>query len=67
MIKLDPMIKLAIVVAIGVTITMMFGVGKPNDKDKLLIINKSQTNAAPLHNTAKIGGFPLDNYVALEK
>ncbi len=67
MIRLDPMIKLAIVVAIGITITMALGVGKPNEQDKLLIINKSQANAAHLSGTMKVGGFPLENYLALEK
>lgn len=67
MIRLDPMIKLAIVVAIGITITMFLGVGKPNEHDKLLIINKSQANTAQQPDTMKVGGFPLDKYLALEK
>ena len=67
MIKLDPMIKLAIVVAIGISITMALGVGKPNEQDKLLIINKSQANSAHLADTTKVGGFPLEHYLALEK
>ena len=67
MIRIDPMIKLAIIVAIGITITMALGVGHPNDQDKLLIINKSQANSAHLPNTVKVGGFPLENYLALEK
>ena len=67
MIRIDPMIKLAIVVAIGITITMLFGVGKPNDQDKLLIINKSQASSAHLPATVKVGGFPLENYLAIEK
>jgi hypothetical protein len=61
------MTKLAIIVAIGITITMLLGIGNPNDKDKLLIINKSQANSAHLSKTAKVGGFPLDSYLALEK
>ena len=67
MIRLDPMIKLAIVVAIGITITMSLGVGKPNEQDKLLIINKSQTNTAHLPDAVRVGGFPLDTYLKLEK
>ena len=67
MIKLDPMIKLAIVVAIGITITMLFGVGKPNEQDKLSIINKSQANTAHLPDVVKVGGIPLDKYLALEE
>ncbi|WP_455210626.1 hypothetical protein [Kaarinaea lacus] len=67
MIRIDPMIKLAIVVAIGITITMSLGVGKPNEQDKLLIINKSQANAAHLTDAVKVGGFPLDNYLEIEK
>ena len=67
MIKLDPMIKLAIVVAIGITITMALGVGNPNDQDKLLIINKSQSNSAHHPSVMTVGGYPLDNYLAMEK
>jgi hypothetical protein len=68
MIKLDPMIKLAILVAIGITITMALGVGKPDEQNKLMIINKSQTNTEHLLPKAmKTGGFPLESYLALEK
>jgi hypothetical protein len=67
MIRIDPIIKLAIVVAIGITITMVLGIGNPNDHDKLLIINKSQANSAHLPSTVKVGGFPLENYLAMEK
>lgn len=71
MIKLDPMIKLAILVAIGITVTMLFGIGKPDEQIKLTIINKSQTNvnlprANPLQ-AREPGGFQLENYVALDK
>jgi hypothetical protein len=61
------MFKLAIVVAIGITITMVLGVGNPNDQDKLLIINKSQANSVHLPDTVKVGGFPLESYLTLEK
>ena len=49
MLRLDPMIKLSIIVAFGVAVTMLMGVGKPNAQDKLAIINKTQLNrvAAP--------------------
>ena len=67
MIRLDPIIKLAILVAIGITITMVLGVGNPNEKDKLLIINKSQANSVQLTGSVKVGGFPLENYLAMEK
>lgn len=43
MVRLDPMIKLAVVVAFGVAATMLLGVGKPTERDKLVVINKSQT------------------------
>lgn len=67
MIKLDPMIKLAILVAIGITVTMALGVGNPDEQNKLMIINKSQTNTQSLSKTVKIGGFPLDSYLKMKK
>jgi hypothetical protein len=67
MIKLDPIFKLAMLVAIGITITMLLGVGKPDEQNKLMIINKSQSNAGNVSKAMKIGGFPLDNYLTLEK
>lgn len=65
MIKIDPMIKLAVIVAIGVTITMLSGVGQPNERDKLAVINKSQTNLGQVHvpQVIKAGNiFSLDTY-----
>ena len=65
MIRLDPMIKLAIIVAIGITISMMLGVGQPNERDKLAVINKSQLNLGHGHapQVIKTGNvFSLDNY-----
>jgi hypothetical protein len=61
------MMKLAILVAIGITITMVLGVGKPDEQNKLMIINKSQINSEQLHKVTKLGGFPLEHYLALEK
>jgi len=59
------MIKLAIIVAIGVTITMLLGVGQPNERDRLAVINKSQLNLGHSHprQVIKAGNiFSLDNY-----
>jgi hypothetical protein len=67
MIKLDPMIKLAILVAIGISITMALGVGNPDEQNKLMIINKSQINPQTLPKTVKTGGFSLDSYLTMEK
>jgi hypothetical protein len=61
--RLDPVIKLAIVVALGITITMLMGVGQPSARDKLAVINNSQLNAghAPRAiNTRNV--LSLDNY-----
>jgi hypothetical protein len=65
MFRLDPMIKLAIIVAIGITITMLLGVGQPSERDKLAVINKSQINLGHGHapQALKTGNvFSLENY-----
>ena len=67
MFRVDPMIKLAIVVAMGITITMLLGVGTPDEQNKLMIIHKSQSNSVHLPKVARTGGFPLENYLAAEK
>ena len=66
MIRLGPMMKLAIVVAMGITITMMLGVGQPNERDRLAVINKSQINIGHGHapQVIKTGNIlSLDNYL----
>jgi len=67
MLRVDPMIKLAIVVAIGITITTLFGVGKRDEQNKLMIIHKSQSNSVHLPKAVRTGGFPLESYLAAEK
>jgi hypothetical protein len=64
MIRLDPMIKLAIIVAIGVTITMLLGVGQPNEQSKLAVINKSQTPLGQLPAALKTGNaLPMEQFL----
>jgi hypothetical protein len=65
MFRLDPMIKLAIIVAIGITITMLLGVGQPSERDKLAVINKSQINLGHGHAPQVLNAgnvFSLENY-----
>jgi hypothetical protein len=65
MFRLDPVIKLAIIVALGVTITTLMGVGQPNERDKLAVINKSQLNTGHAPRAMNTGNvLSLDNYRA---
>ena len=49
------------------TNSMLAGVGTPNERAKLAIINKSQASANHLPKVMKTGGMPLEDYLVFDK